>query len=111
MGIIPQAYIKWLELAKKFYTTAINDTEIQNKLTQLNITVESLTVNKTLISQLETARTAYLREIGESQDATKAKDGAFVKMDDWMSKFYAVARIALEDNPQLLESLGKLVRS
>jgi len=52
-----------------------------------------------------------LREVGESQDATKIKDAAFVKMDDWMSEFYAVAKIALEDNPQLLESLGKLVRS
>ncbi|MBN2164911.1 MAG: hypothetical protein JW717_01405 [Marinilabiliaceae bacterium] len=110
-GTIPQAYIKWLELAKKFYTTALNDTEIQNKLSRLNITVESLTANQTLISQLETARTNYLREVGESQDSTKIKDAAFVKMDDWMSEFYAVARIALEDNPQLLESLGKLVRS
>lgn len=38
-------------------------------------------------------------------------DPAFGKLDDWMSEFYAVAKIALEDNPQLLESLGKLVRS
>jgi hypothetical protein len=27
--------------------------------------------------------------------------------DDWMSEFYAVAKIGLEDNPQLLEALGK----
>jgi hypothetical protein len=53
----------------------------------------------------------YLREKGESQDSTKAKDAAFAKLDDWMSEFYAVAKIALEDNPQLLESLGKFVRS
>ena len=53
----------------------------------------------------------YLKEKGESQDATKIKDEVFAKLDDWMSEFYAVAKIALEDNPQLLESLGKLVRS
>jgi predicted RNase H-like nuclease (RuvC/YqgF family) len=110
-GSIPQAYIKWLELTRKFYTTTLKDTEIQNKLTRLGITPGSLTSNLTLISQLETARTDYLREVGESQDSTKIKDAAFVKMDDWMSEFYAVAKIALEDNPQLLESLGKLVRS
>lgn len=64
-----------------------------------------------MISNLEAARADYLRGKGESQDSTKIKDAAFVKIDDWMSEFYAVAKIALEDNPQLLESLGKLVRS
>jgi hypothetical protein len=34
----------------------------------------------------------------------------FYKLDDWMSEFYAVPRIGLEDNPQLLESLGKVVK-
>ncbi|NLT49572.1 MAG: hypothetical protein GXX85_01480, partial [Ignavibacteria bacterium] len=48
---------------------------------------------------------------GESEDATKEKDAAFAKMDKWMSDFYAVARIALEDKPQLLEALGKIVKS
>ena len=52
-----------------------------------------------------------MKEKGESQDATKLKDTAFGELDDWMRDFYAVAKIALEDNPQLLESLGKFVRS
>ena len=41
---------------------------------------------------------------------TKLYD-AFDAMDDWMSEFYAVARIALEEKPQLLEVLGKHVKS
>ena len=75
------------------------------------ITLDDLTAADTLIGDLEAARAEYLREKGESQDATKEKDAAFAKMDDWMSEFYAVAKIALEDKPQLLESLGKFVRS
>jgi len=39
------------------------------------------------------------------------KDAAFAKIDDWMSEFYAEAKIGLEDNPQLLEALGKTVKS
>jgi hypothetical protein len=31
---------------------------------------------------------------------------AFANLDDWMREIYAVAEIALEDHPQLLESLG-----
>jgi hypothetical protein len=110
-GSVPKAYVKWLETAKKFYSVASADTEIQSRLARLQISTEDLTAGGTLITNLEAARAEYLREKGESQDSTKIKDAAFVKIDDWMSEFYAVAKIALEDNPQLLESLGKLVRS
>ena len=109
-GDMPRTYIKWLEAAKKFYSVASTDTDIQTKLARLAITADSLTAANTLISELESAKAEYLNEFGESQDATKAKDAAFAKMDDWMSEFYAVARIGLEDNPQLIEALGKIVR-
>ena len=111
LGSLPKAYIKWLEVVKKFYSVAIKEAGIQAKLVRLKITLDDLTVASVLVQDLEAARAEYLREKGESQDATKAKDTAFEKMDDWMSEFYAVAKIALEDRPQLLEALGKLVRS
>ena len=85
-------------------------TAVQGKLSRLKISVDDLTAANTLISELETARAVYLKEKGESQDATKGKDAAFAKIDDWMSEFYAVAKIGLEDNPQLLEALGKTIR-
>ena len=110
-GSLPTAYIKWLETVKKFYTVASSDSEIQSKLVRLKITTEELNGTIEQISNLELARAEYLREKGESQDATKLKDKAFGEIDDWMSEFYAVAKIALEDNLQLLESLGKFVRS
>ena len=110
-GSLPTSYIKWLETVKKFYTVASSDTEIQNKLVRLKLTTEELNGTIQLISNLEQARSEYLREKGESQDSTKLKDKAFAEIDDWMSEFYAVAKIALEDNPQLLESLGKFVKS
>ncbi len=110
-GSLPSAYIKWLETVKKFYAVASEDTTIQTKLVRLKITPEEINETIALISNLEEARATYLREKGESQDATKAKDKAFAEIDDWMSEFYAVAKIALEDTPQLLESIGKFVRS
>ena len=63
------------------------------------------------LEELRTLRDAYNKEKGESQDATKAKDAAFAKIADWMREFYAVAKIALDDRPQLLESIGKWMRS
>lgn len=110
-GTLPKAYVKWLETVKKFYTVSAADTTIQTQLATLKITVEDITATNTKVSELETTRAEYLKEKGESQDATKAKDAAFAVMDDWMSEFYAVAKIGLEDNPQLLEALGKTIKS
>lgn len=110
-GSLQKSYVKWLETVRKFYTVAASDTDIQGKLARLKITKEDITSTNTKITELVKARAEYLREKGESQDATKAKDAAFAKMDDWMSEFYAVARIGLEDKPQLLEALGKFVKS
>jgi len=109
-GSMPRTYIKWLEAATKFYSVASSDSDIQGKLARLKISPEDLSAANTMISDLKAARAEYLKEKGESQDATKAKDAAFAKIDDWMSEFYAVAKIGLEDNPQLLEALGKTVR-
>ena len=110
-GSLPTSYIKWLEVVKKFYSVALIDSEIETKLVRLKITSTDLENAIVKIAELESARAEYLREKGESQDATKAKDKAFGEIDDWMSEFYSVAKIALEDKPQLLESLGKFVRS
>ncbi|MBI0399299.1 hypothetical protein [Cyclobacterium marinum] len=109
-GAKPRTYMRWLEAVKKFYGIASADTVIQSKLARLRISVDDLNVAKAMISDIEAARSTYLKEKGESQDATKTKDAAFAKIDDWMSEFYAVARIGLDDNPQLLEALGKVVR-
>ena len=109
-GSMPRTYIKWLEAATKFYSVASSDSDIQGKLARLKIASEDLTAGGTMITDLKAARAEYLKEKGESQDATKAKDAAIAKIDDWMSEFYAVAKIGLEDNPQLLEALGKTVR-
>ena len=110
-GSVPKSYVRWLEVAKKFYLEVLADTTLQTKLSRLKITVEDLNATNTLISELDTARAEYLREKGESQDSTKQKDATFGNLDDWMSEFYAVARIALEDNIQLLEALGVIVRN
>jgi hypothetical protein len=109
-GSMPRTYVKWLEAAIKFYSVASTNSDIQSKLVRLKISADDLSATNTLISDLKAAREEYLKEKGESQDATKAKDAAFAKMDDWMSEFYAVAKIGLEDNPQLLEALGKTVK-
>ena len=107
---MPRTYLRWFEAARKFYTAASENSGIQERLAELNITIEHLKEALNLIGEVESARSDWLREKGESQDATQLKDEAFNKIDDWMRRFYAVSRIALEDNPQLLEAVGKVIR-
>lgn len=106
LGAKPQAYANWVETVRKFYNTSVADAEIQAKLTRLKITEIQLNTGLELLAEMESLRTAYFKEKGESQDATALKDAALAKLDDWMGEFVSYARIALEDHPQLLESLG-----
>lgn len=110
-GSMPKAYVKWLGTVKKFYSVALADEQVQTQLRRLKITLKDIEGANKMIAQLETARKEYLRESGESETATQTKDEAFAKIDDWMSEFYAVAKIAFEDSPQMLEILGKKVKN
>jgi len=104
-GKMPEGYVKWVETIKTFYVTSIGDQKIQAKLATLAVTGEELNKQKTDLEQLEHDRADYVREKGESQDATSQKDNAFDDLKEWMSEFKAVAKIALADHPQLLEAL------
>jgi hypothetical protein len=108
---LPASYIKWLGAVKDFYSAASAHENIKTKLQRLKVTPDELSKGSEMIASLESARAEYKREVGESQDATKQKDAALSKLEDFMSEFYAIAAIALEDRPQLLESLSKQVLS
>ncbi|BDD10094.1 hypothetical protein FUAX_25260 [Fulvitalea axinellae] len=108
---IPKSHSKCMENYRKFYIEASADTATQTKLATIKVTADDIAAGITAINEIETARATYLREKGESQQATKAKDQAFSELDDWMTDFFAVARIALEEKPQLLEALSETVPS
>jgi len=110
-GSVPKAYIKWVEYMKTFYNGLKAAPDLLSKMARLKFTEENLDTRIASIQELETSRAKYLKEVGESQEATQAKDAAFAEIDNWMREFYAVAKIAMEDQPQLLESLGILVRN
>lgn len=110
-GSMPEAYLPWLEMVKKFYSVALENERIKQTLLSIKVTAESLTEAQALIPVVEQYRANWLREVGESQDATKKKDQAIADISLWMRDFYDIAKIALEDRPQLLESLGLVIRS
>ena len=79
-------------------------------MARFNITAADLTDVQALLTTLEDAEAIQKTQIGEAQQATLDRDTIIEALDDWMSDFQGVARIALEANPQLLESLGIVVK-
>lgn len=110
-GAYSRTYVKMVEVMKSFYNGILSNPAHIALLAEFKITEQEITNCITEISALETTRQLYLKEIGESQEATKVKDKAMLNLVEWMDDLYAVAKIAMDDKPQLLESIGVFVRS
>jgi len=96
----------WIQQSKIFYANALASADILAKLSVLTMTAEALTAGQILVTEVEAKLSIQLKEKGEAQAATQARDAAFDDLQDWMSDFVAIARIALENDSQLLEMLG-----
>ena len=96
----------WLAQAKQFYLNALADAGVQTKLADFGITQTKLDAGKALVDAAEAANAVQEKEKGEAQQATLERDQALDNLDGWMSDFTAIARVALEEKPQLLEKLG-----
>ncbi len=102
----PQAFNLWYEQARHFYTALLSDTDAQTQLARYKITPEALQAAQSQVEQAFALNSAQEREKGEAQDATRQRDAAIEALSEWLSEFRVVARIALEDTPQLLEALN-----
>jgi len=100
-----QVYAPWHEQARHFYTALLADPVAQSQLTRYKITPEALQAALALVDQAESLKTAQEKEKGEAQNATDQRDAALLALDNWLADFKVVARLALADTPQLLESL------
>ena len=110
-GNASRAIASAMEEMRAFYQLLDTTPSLLTPLKQLKISEQDVKSQLQEFPEVEKAYATYLQEKGESQQATKDKNKAFEALDKWMSKFYKVAKIALEDRPQLLEALGKFVRN
>lgn len=110
-GSLSAAYVKAMQEIKTFYEQAQSHSDAKPLLEKFKINQAVVDAQVAQIQQVETLRAKYEKEKGENQNATQQKNKAFTDLSDWIKEFYAVAQIALDDRPQLMESIGKFVRS
>ena len=98
----------WLVQTQAFYQHAPAVAEL---LAQRGITAEELAQTQAMIEAVAEARVAQNRYKGAKQVARVRRDEEREALQQWMSKFIRVARLAFEDDKQQLEALGIVVPS
>jgi hypothetical protein len=101
----PRAFSSWYQQARHFYTALLADSEAQTALARFNVTADDLSAAQAQVEGVASLNNAQEQEKGEAQAATQERDAAIEALDDWLADFRVVARIALEDDPQLMEAL------
>ncbi|NJL82241.1 MAG: hypothetical protein HC890_03465 [Chloroflexaceae bacterium] len=101
----------WLAQTQQFYRAALEDTRLQQGLAPYGVTTEKLTQGQSAVDAVIAANVTQETEKGEARQATQDRDAVLDTLEDWYSDYIAIARLALEDNPQLLETLGIPVAS
>ena len=105
------AYLPWIDSLKQFYTEANTNPEVVAALQGLKVSEQELLNTQALLIRVEALRQTYIDKKGQAQNATQTKNQALNTLQRWMRTFYKVAAIGLEDAPQLMESLSKVVKS
>lgn len=101
----------WIFQVEQFYTQAVTDEDLLQRLARYGITADKLAEGLEKTRQLHQARESHNRFKGKSQDMKMRRDKAIRDVRKWMAEFIQVCRLALKENPQLLEKLGIVVLS
>lgn len=100
----------FLTEATQFYNAALHSEMIQEELGKYGITVAKLTEGKAAIDALISSDEAQLQAKANAERSTQIRNEKVAELEEWMSSFIKVARIALEEIPQMMEALGVVVK-
>jgi hypothetical protein len=100
----------WLKQTQGFYRAILANDEWKRALAGFGQSEEKLSAQLAAIDGVATASETKKKEMGDAQNATQERDEKLEELVDWVGDYEVIARIALADNPQLLEKLGIVVK-
>ncbi len=110
-GPMPVPLPLFLTMATALFDNASHKAEVAQVLAQHGFTADKLAKERGKIVELSAAMQAQESASGAAQQATYEQNKALETLDAWMSAFVRIAKVALRDQPQLLEKLGILRRT
>lgn len=102
--------VKFIEEATRFYAAALSSADILSQFVTLGIHAAHLQTEQAAIFALRDVKIAQRNATTNAERATAQRNEKIKALNQWMSQFLQIARIALEDDPHWLEALGVLVR-
>ncbi len=103
-------YDIWRVDARAMYDTMLGDESLINVMLEFGYSIEKLTAEYEDVKKLDTLYNNFMTEKGEAQQSTLIRDQKLQELRVWMGRLKKVARLALADQPQLLEILGIIVK-
>lgn len=103
-----RALAGWVTQARYFYQEI---QQMTDDFVSIGVTSEELAQAQAMIEAVAEAKRARKSLAGQAQQMTQDRNQALRELNTWVRKFAKVARIALEEQDQLLEGMGLLVRS
>jgi hypothetical protein len=101
----------WVAQAHQFYTHALSDAAILDRLADFGITQAMLEAGRQQVDAVSEYEVTRQQRQGAAHDATRARDEMIAALDTWMKDFTKIARVAFEGRPQFLEKLGIKARA
>lgn len=110
-GSMPRTLSGRISRIKSFYNNLMANAEWLQGMAGFNISVEELQSGLQLIKNVEQFAHVIMKEKGDAQNATQQRDAKLDELSEWVNDYESIARLALADQPQLLEKLGIVVKS
>src|SRR5690554_576405 len=101
----------WIQAGIDFYDSLLRESAFLERLARFNVAVDRLNNEKQELEALRQLRARTLVEKGQAQEATRLRNQKLEELEDYCRLLKTLAGLALEHRPQLMESLGVLVRS
>ena len=99
-------FAKWTVQAEAFYNNLLAEPALITQMGRFGYDQARLEAEAAQVRSVIDADVVQEGAKGQAQEGTLMRDEKLDALDEWMSDFKAVARIALTDNPQRLEKLG-----
>lgn len=105
-GKQPQSTAEFIKAGYTLFGNAIDIQEILIVVSENGYTAEKLAADKAKIEAYENANKEQVSAKGASETATFEQNKALKKLNEWVSEYTKIAKVALRNNPKLLDKLG-----
>lgn len=115
-GSMPKTTAGFLAAAYTLFDNAAKgdiaaESNTAGTLAEYGYTKAKLTAERAKIAALDKMNQAQEAAKGEAQSATRSQQAALNELNEWMSMFIKIAKVALRNKKEYLEKIGVLARS